>query len=286
MASATQAPNTVAPVVPNSVHIVSANLIGALLNFFFFGILLVQVYVYRVCFPKDRLRVKFLVYFILLATTACICLNAADTEYWFGSGFGHTERFSERRNSYFYTPLVGSFIAMLVQLFFTLRIVIIRFAAWPLAILIALISMAQCVGGMGSGILGYIDANMKDQNIETDLVSMHDQIRTILVYLWLICGSVADILIAITMTVLLLKADVVPATRDMVNSIMRLIVETNIFSAAIALLGLLLFVGSPNTTYFICPMMILSGIYANTLMVSLNIRAITRRNYDSAPAAS
>ncbi|KAJ6622764.1 hypothetical protein B0H10DRAFT_2012773, partial [Mycena sp. CBHHK59/15] len=39
---------------------VSPQLIGSLLNLFFFGTLLIQVYVYRVCFPKDSFGFKLL----------------------------------------------------------------------------------------------------------------------------------------------------------------------------------------------------------------------------------
>ncbi|KAJ7710423.1 hypothetical protein B0H17DRAFT_914355, partial [Mycena rosella] len=112
-------------------------LIGSLLNFFLFGTFLIQVYVYRLCFPKDSLAVKLLVYFIFLTMTVCTCLNAADVQFWFGTGFGDIARFTDARHSRFYTPLMGSFIAMLVQLFFCHRIVVIRRAAWPISVLVA-----------------------------------------------------------------------------------------------------------------------------------------------------
>ncbi|KAJ6563301.1 hypothetical protein DFH09DRAFT_920342, partial [Mycena vulgaris] len=162
-------------------------------------------------------------------------------------------------------PIMGSFIGMLVQLFFCYRIFIIKRAAWPLSIAIGLISMAQCAGGMGGGIISFIDKN-----------SVHDQARTILVYLWLAGGAAADVLIAGSMTYLLLRATVFQSTRDALKDVVRLIIETNTFSTTIAVLGLVLFVAVPNTTYFICPTMILPGIYANTLLVTLNNRAIVR----------
>ncbi|KAJ7445085.1 hypothetical protein FB451DRAFT_1433621 [Mycena latifolia] len=252
-------------VLPNHAPIVSSQLIGSLLNFFFFGTLLVQVYVYRICFPKDSVVAKSLVYFMLLAMAVCTCLNAADVQFWFGAGFGDIARFADPRNSRFYTPLMGSFIAMLVQLFFCYRIVAVRNTAWPLSLLIALIAMAQCAGGMGGGIMSYIAED-----------EVHDAKRTIFVHLWLIGGAVADILIAATMSALLFKASSIPATRDAVRSVVRLMIETNALSASVAIVGLVLFVGMPNTTYFVCPTMVLPGIYANTLLATLNNRAIAR----------
>ncbi|KAJ6563303.1 hypothetical protein DFH09DRAFT_1082361 [Mycena vulgaris] len=269
--SSSQSPASAAPALPDFGPIVSSQLIGSLLTFFFFGTLVVQVYVYRLCFPKDQRGIKALVYFIFLALTVCTCLNAADVQYWFGSGFGNIARFAEPRYGPVYTPIMGSFIGMLVQLFFCYRIFVIKRAAWPLSIAIGLISMAQCAGGMGGGIISLIDEN-----------SVHDQARTILVYLWLAGGAAADVLIAGSMTYLpltppqLLRAAVFRSTRDALKDVVRLIIETNTFSTTIAVLGLVLFVAVPNTTYFICPTMILPGIYANTLLVTLNNRAIVR----------
>jgi hypothetical protein len=113
------------------------------------------------------------------------------------------------------------------------------------------IAMAQCAGGMGGGILTLIKAN-----------ELHDHKRTIFLYLWLSGGSAADVLIAVTMTALvrlahplppqiltfppqLFNASSIPATRDAVRGIVRLIIETNTLSAIVAITGLVLFIAVP-----------------------------------------
>ncbi|KAJ6552525.1 hypothetical protein B0H10DRAFT_1659600, partial [Mycena sp. CBHHK59/15] len=102
-------------------------LIGSLLNFFFFGTLLVQGCVWSMRFPlklSSRIYpdVYRILYFILLSMTVCVTLNAADVEYWYGVGFDDISRFADPRQSRFYTPIMGSFIGLLVQLFFCYRI--------------------------------------------------------------------------------------------------------------------------------------------------------------------
>ncbi|KAJ7918067.1 hypothetical protein B0H13DRAFT_2321717 [Mycena leptocephala] len=134
--SSAQSP--VAAVLPNYAPIVSNYLIGSRLNFFFFGTLLLQVYVYRVCFPRDSLGVEFLVCFIFLTMTACTILNAADVEFWLGGGFGDIAGFAEPYHSLVYTPTLGSFRAMHLQLFFCFRIVAIKTPAGPLSVLVGL----------------------------------------------------------------------------------------------------------------------------------------------------
>ncbi|KAJ6620981.1 hypothetical protein B0H10DRAFT_1031632 [Mycena sp. CBHHK59/15] len=258
-------PSGLPPLPPNIGAITSSTLIGTLLNFFLFGTLLIQVYVYNACFPKDRGAIKVLVYAVFLSMALCTCLNAADAHYWYASGFGDIVKFGQAGFSPFYTPIMGSVIALVVQLFFCYRISVFRSGAVWWSALIALVSFMQAAGGIGGGIKAYIAAN-----------EQHDHTRTVLVYLWLVGDAVADLMIAVTMTHLLAKASE-PKTQDIVRGVVRLIIETNTFSASVAIIGLVLFAGLPTADYFICPTLILPGIYANTLLVLLNNRAAPHR---------
>ncbi|KAF7289914.1 hypothetical protein MIND_01366300 [Mycena indigotica] len=252
------------PIPPNIGQIAGPQLIGSLLNFYLFGVLSVQIYVYRISFDKDKLSIKLMVYTVFLLMLVSTCLNAADAYYWYADGFGNLIQFSRAHISPFYTPILGSIIALSIQLFFCYRIWIIKSAALPLSICIAIVSVLQAVGGIGAGLKAYIAAN-----------SLHDEVRTILVYMWLIGDAVADVAIAIAMSVLLTKASkqAHSSSNYLVKRIVRLILETNALSAGVAVLGLVLFAGIPGTTYFIPPTMILPGIYANTLLVTFNNRA-------------
>ncbi|KAJ7151141.1 hypothetical protein C8R46DRAFT_1304774 [Mycena filopes] len=151
---------------------------------------------------------------------------------------------------------------MMIQLFFCYRIWVIKASALYLSIVIAFIAVIQAIGGMGGGIKAYVAAN-----------EVHDDIRTAL--MWLIGDALADLLIAGSMTFLLTQASKSNhrQTNDLVKRIVRLIIETNTLSASVAILGLILFAGAPGTNYFVCPTMILPGIYANTLLVTFNNRA-------------
>ncbi|KAJ7449762.1 hypothetical protein B0H11DRAFT_2332106 [Mycena galericulata] len=230
MDSNTQAPTLI---LTNTGYapIVTLQLIGSLLNFLFFGTLLVHPShpdVYRLCLPQDSLGIKLLVYFILFVATVCTCLNAADVEFWFGTGFGDIARFDDPRNSPIYTPLLGSLIAMLVQMFFSLRVAGMR--TWPITVLVLLLAMLLCAGGMGTAILSYMEA-----------ADVHDAKRTIFVHPWMIGGAAADLLIAATMIVLMPPTD--PC--DIVKAAVRFIIKTDAVSAIAALLGLILYVGVP-----------------------------------------
>ncbi|KAJ7464272.1 hypothetical protein B0H11DRAFT_2309443 [Mycena galericulata] len=295
-------PQSTAPfVLPDSAQRVSPLLFGSLFNSLSFGMLVIQIYVYRACFPRDRLIMKSLVYFVFLVIIVCICLNISDMYYWFGSGFGDSARLVNFRYSSIYAPILSPLVSTLVQVFFCYRIFIIKRSAWPITVLISMISVAQFAGGLGGGILALIDK-----------YHLRSGIIIILTYVWLVSAAAADIIIAVMMTYLLLRTAVHPSTRDVVKDVVTLIIETNTFSALVAILTLGLLVGSGSTIDFICPSVVLPGMYApfsfflshtheldvasyaNTLLATLNNRAITSnkcrtngdRNSTLAPAES
>ncbi|KAK7014217.1 hypothetical protein R3P38DRAFT_3573888 [Favolaschia claudopus] len=242
-------------------------LIGALLNFFFFGILLVQVYVYYTCFPKDALKVKGLV---------DISLNASDISFWLACSFGNPLAFLQRRFAKIYTPIFGSIVSTIVHLCFCYRIYVIKRSAWPVYTSIALIAITQLAGGLAAGIIFTLEDNGYIPLSATIRV-VHERIP---LYLWLSFGAAADLLIAIVMAVLLSRKAMHDSTRNIVNDLTRLIIETNAFSAAFALIALFLFVFLPDTEYCLLPGFALSAIYANTLLFTLNHRAVMRTRAD------
>ncbi|KAF7350439.1 hypothetical protein MVEN_01349100 [Mycena venus] len=174
-------------------------------------------------------------------------------------------------------PIMGSVMALVVQCFFCYRIYIIKREALFLCVFIALVSLLQAAGGIGGGISSYLSAN-----------EVHDHNRIIFVYLWLIGDVVADVFIAGTMSFLLMKASRQQhkQTNDIVKRIVRLTIETNTASTIVAIISLILFYGTPNTTYFICPTMVLAKLYANTLLVTFNNRAFIHGNGTNTHSAS
>lgn len=215
---------------------------------------------------------KCFVYFIFLSMTVCICLNAADVKSWFGDDFGNILRFAQGHLARFYSPIMGSIIVTLVQLFFCYRIFVIRRSAWPLSAIIALIAVAHCAGGVGIGIRTFISNAASRPPIQP----------VVLPLLWVVGAAIADILIAIVMTVLLYNATAVATTRDAIRRIVRVTVETNVITAGTAAIMVGLSLARPKTSLFIGPAIALPGIYANTLLLTLNNRILTRRSMDAA----
>ncbi|KAJ7164438.1 hypothetical protein C8R46DRAFT_1099526 [Mycena filopes] len=241
----------------------ASKLMGALLNFFFLGSLLIQTYIYRRCFPKDPFAIRLLVHLVLVACFACNLLEAIQIV---GVNFGPAAGFSQAPSIWVFTPIFGGLVGMGVQFFYIYRIIIIRRAAWPVGVLIGLVSTAQCGAAMGYAILGALGEPPDSRG------------RRVFIYIWLIGGASADVLImpVITTALLLGASKQQKETRDIVNNVVRLVIETNALSAAVALLGLFQFAFRATRLEFVGPTMILPGIYSNTLLVMLNQRAAMR----------
>ncbi|KAJ6487143.1 hypothetical protein C8R47DRAFT_1277432 [Mycena vitilis] len=259
--------------VPTVGAIASPMIIGSLVNFFLYGTLLVQAYIYRICFPSDWFGVKLLVYSVVLAMTVCVCLNGVDVHLWYGIYFGQIQGLKDRHFSGIYSAFMSAIIAAIVQFFFCYRIVVIKHAAWPVSILIAAHSILQLIGGTAMGIIPYHSG-------------VHSIKEEVFIRLWLISSPVADILIAITMAYLLLRVEVDPSTRDIVKDVVHIVLETNALSAIVAQVAVGLYFCFDND-YFAAPIFMLPGIYSNTLLATLNHRAVIkllgyRRNADVA----
>ncbi|KAI0260404.1 hypothetical protein BC834DRAFT_973417 [Gloeopeniophorella convolvens] len=224
-------------------------LLGTLLNWFMYGVLLVQVYLYNYYFPYDKRSIKTLVYAVFIIETVQTALAAADVFYWFANGFGNVPRLNNPYISDIDTPMLEN-------------------SLWWLIIAIEGISVTQAIGGMVGGIKGHLAGNFSQAHRFNVYVNM-----------WLVGDAVADVLIAVSLTYLLLrsrKREYHFSSDNAVAKLIRLTIETNIVSATVAVVALIMFMGWPNHKYFYCPTAVLGKIYSNTLLVTLNNRITLR----------
>ncbi|KAK7055413.1 hypothetical protein R3P38DRAFT_3170087 [Favolaschia claudopus] len=201
-------------------------------------------------------------------------LNISDVNFWYAISFGDDASFAQRRYSKYYTSISGSLVATTAHIFFFWRIIHIRRDIWPLCIPIILIAIAEFAGGLGVGIISSLEDRTQHQFDANDIVDLHDLPHAVCFYLWLVCGAVADILIAIVMMILLSKTATHDSTRAVTNNIICFVFETNLFSATAAVLTIILFVVLRDDLYYLIPLFPLTAIYANTLLAMFNNRAI------------
>jgi len=118
--------------------------------------------VYTYNFPEDRRPIKllgkrnpilshenfplihFIVHSVFLLETLQTALSGADLYYWFASGFGDMNHLASPYASPFDTPIMGSLVALCVQIFFVYRIWVLgkrtTWCQW-LCVLISLVAL-------------------------------------------------------------------------------------------------------------------------------------------------
>ncbi|KAF9003213.1 hypothetical protein BDQ17DRAFT_1409070 [Cyathus striatus] len=272
------------PSVPNMsddpILIAGPLLLGYLLNWGLYGVLSVQVYVYYLAFPNDRLYSKIPVYFVFLLESVQSILIAHDAFKAYAKGF---DKYAALINQYFTwltMPIIGGIgaktytsrmkylmvffylAALIVQLFYAYRISLLK-SRKP-AMLIVVLAIMQCASAITAGVLASKEPNL------TDLTSLRVRI---IQGIWAGMSTGCDVLIAICMSYQLTKREsVFPSTQAFVARILRLIIGTGSLTAAVAILNLVLFNISGIGPVFLAPGALLGKLYSNSMMVILNSR--------------
>ncbi|KAH9066228.1 hypothetical protein EDB87DRAFT_697742 [Lactarius vividus] len=236
-------------------------LFGPLFNWTLYGVLCVQIYVYSYNFPTDGRSAKFLAYFVFVLETAQTALTGADMYYWFIAGFGNVERFAHSHFAPIDIAIINAIISLVVQGYFCYRIWVLNKRSLWLCGVIAICAVTQAVAATWLGI--------------TSLKVGKYVLSKAGLYLWSIPSALADILIAVAMTLQLRKASS-DFSNFVLARVVRLTVETNALTAAMAITALVLYAAFPNELYYVYITAVIGKIYSNTLLASLNNRIYFR----------
>ncbi|KAI9444537.1 hypothetical protein H4582DRAFT_1909524 [Lactarius indigo] len=126
-----------------------------------------------------------------------------------------------------------------------------RRALWLCCVIIAAM-IIQSIAGMWAGI--------KSLTIKGYLVT-----KTAL-FLWSIPSALADILIAVAMTLLLRRASNSNFTHFVLIRVVRTTIETNALTASLAITILVLYASFPNQLYYMYLTKMIGKVYSNTLL--------------------
>nr|GAT51968.1 predicted protein [Mycena chlorophos] len=256
----------------DSAAILSAQLIGALLEFLLVGAFLVQLAIYRICFPRDSRVFKLLVYGLTLILLARVCLTGYQTQHLFAAGYGNVEilvTVTKHQYSRTFAPI----IVCIVQLFFSYRIFCLERRFWPVCILIIILSLAQCGVGLAAFTLVYVGKGPGLQAVKIPLID--DLGRA-----WYAGGVATALVNTLTTAFILLRIHSGSAyhkTQQTVRRVFRVTIESNAVSAALEVISLALLQAFPSDPYYVGASYLLSGVYANMLLVSLNYRVLIRQ---------
>ncbi|KZV78747.1 hypothetical protein EXIGLDRAFT_569436, partial [Exidia glandulosa HHB12029] len=97
-------------------------ILGALLNWGFMGMLVPQIYYYHTNHSTDATWLKTLVYSMATLEVLQTCLVTADAFHWFVFGYGNMARLDDTFLNSWDVPLLDAVIALIAQLFYCWRI--------------------------------------------------------------------------------------------------------------------------------------------------------------------
>ncbi|KAG5635021.1 hypothetical protein H0H81_012689 [Sphagnurus paluster] len=215
------------------------------------------------CFPDDKKKIRLLVYGMFFLDTLQSVLATADAFHWFAKGFGDMRILSQPYISAFDAPMLDGVIAFVAQSFFCWRIGVLQ-KSWWLPASVFMVALASLVGAIATGV-GTFGLG--------DLTLLHK--LTWQLCLWLGGSALADTLIAIIMTNLLLRSRTQQhqQTDKVLVRIVRLTVETNSVTASVAVVVLICLLAIPdNYGISMAPAYALGKLYSNTLLAVFNNR--------------
>ncbi|KAF5319377.1 hypothetical protein D9619_008617 [Psilocybe cf. subviscida] len=261
---------------PPIVQIAGPFYVGILLNWFLYGILVVQVYIYWTVFGKtDRFLSKSLVLFLFIADTFQSILLANDGFLLFATNFMNPAALNETHLIWLSVPMLTGVVSCVVEIFFAYRIYLLSDKSLFAPALIVISSLVQGVAAIMAG----------SKNLQYRLYSLLQSKARVEIMTWHIGSTVCDVLIAVFMSYYLWKADTgIRRTHQIIVRLITLTIETGIATATIGIVDLVLFLAAPGKVYFVVPAFVAAKLYANTVVVIFNNRAsivLTDHNRES-----
>ncbi|KAJ7916668.1 hypothetical protein B0H13DRAFT_2658210 [Mycena leptocephala] len=240
-------------------------------------------------FPSDTRTLKSLVYGLFVLDILQTAMVTADAFHWFVYGFGNMDRLNDTFLNSWDVPLLDAAISLVVQGFYCWRIHVLR-KSFILPILIAMVSVTQCVAGIVTAVkahqlgkLSLISTEVVEQTIWLVGSAVAD-LAIAVVLSWTVCISTLHIAFRIISVLQLLRArnKRFQGSHGIITRIVYLTVETNALTAGVALIGLILFLAVPqHSTLVVPPTAIIGKLYTNCLIAVLNNRPTQTRNLSS-----
>ncbi|KAH9849923.1 hypothetical protein C2E23DRAFT_736374 [Lenzites betulinus] len=231
------------------------------------GILCVQIYMYHLLFPHDSRAMKGFVYGVFVyewIQTILITQTAFEIDVY---GFGDRVSLTSFHNTWFSVTIMCAILSAAVQGYFCWRIWAFSCSKMLAGTIMFFAFSQMCAGVAGGIMLHTVSPNAARFSADTPLLTA-----------WLVCAALVDVAIAACMSYYLLRAKSgLKASDDLVNRLVRFIIETGTLTATVAIFDAIAFTVIPNTLVYECPALVLAKVYANTLLASLNNRAIMRR---------
>ncbi|KAJ7893300.1 hypothetical protein B0H14DRAFT_3427385 [Mycena olivaceomarginata] len=138
--------------------------LGYMWGYCLYGMLIVQVYLYSEMFPKDKIGIKALVYFLFLLETAFTIFTTIAAWDAYGPGWGDTGTLLKQDWSWEPLPAFNGVLAAMAQSFYIWRIWTLTKSIW-VPILIGCVMLTQMTAAF------YVSIKLSLEGLRVDKLS-------------------------------------------------------------------------------------------------------------------
>ncbi|RDB15644.1 O-methylsterigmatocystin oxidoreductase [Hypsizygus marmoreus] len=241
--------------------------IGVIISSFLFGIVTVQVFVYFARFPEDRKWLKALVIIVWLLELGDTVSGCHVVYTMTITDFGHAERFLKPIDSLGVAMVFSAFVGPIVQAFFAERLRILSGKLY-LPVICWSLSCVRLVASLLGAAEGFATKSLADYE------------KT---WLWLLIsllsvGACVDVLVAASLCFYLTrrKSESLKGTTGIINKLILYTIQTGLLTSIAAVAMLISLVAMENNLIWISIFMFMAQLFSNSLLASLNARAVLR----------
>ncbi|KAK1233521.1 hypothetical protein PQX77_003332 [Marasmius sp. AFHP31] len=259
-------------------------LIGVFMNMILFGILIMQTLFYYQTYSRDTMWMRLFVglsasnpqipslhdhvnqvAYLFILETANSAFDMAMMYEPLIAGFGSNEAVAKFPTLFMTEPILMALIAFPIQLFFAWRIQRVT-GIWWISAIIALLALTSCAGGIWTGVMvGVVKTFARKPELHTPAL------------VWFLTSCVADVLITISLVRSLSQRKTgFTVTDSVIDKIIRTTVQTGMITAICAIGDVVFFMTLERTALNFIWDLMLSKLYANCLLSTLNSRASLR----------
>lgn len=241
-------------------------LIGSFFSLILYGVSCVQTFFYFQTYPNDSLWLKCLVAFLWILESAHSGFTMAFNITYVIDGFGDLVAISNLAWDAVVDYEIGFVVILIVNIFFVWRVWMFSRKVWAASLLLCL-SIARYVLGTYSAALGFVNTTwttFKDQSYTPLAVTMG-------------IGVLEDTLLALILAYYLHSRRTQGSTQ-LVTRLLAYVVGTGALTSTVEILQLISILVSPNSMLYIPFALVQVKIYANSALLSLNLRQYQRKS--------
>ncbi|KAH9840897.1 uncharacterized protein C8Q71DRAFT_854751 [Rhodofomes roseus] len=246
---------------------IGALLVATLITAVGYGVTSMQTYQWYRAFPQDPPIIRWVVMSVCVLDTLHIILIMHMIYYYLVTNYDNPSALAESVWSWDVSVLVTALITCVVHGFYARRVYILGHRRWPLVIVIGVLSTVRLVFGCIVTIRMLI--------IRT-FAGLPHQIAA-LVGTGMGAGTLADWIITLSLVILLRrKKTKFSQTDSLIDKLTYWTINNGLLTSVVGLAVIFTFVTMPYNMIYMALHPLLSKLYANSLLATLNFRSIHR----------